>query len=215
MIGIFRSLGLILALAGGLNAAPALAADHDATARVTRFQHDLLKVMKRAEALGISGRSAELQPVIESAFHLPLMLATSSGRHWRGANGEQRANLLEAYTKMSVSTLAALFDGYSGETFETLRQRKASKRTVLVDTRINRPDDDPVNITYVAARIQGRWWIIDVIVAGGISEVTVRRSEYNLILNKDGITGLIKALQNKSDQLITKTKSDIEHAARN
>ena len=208
MTGFPRPFLLVLLLTGYLSSAPVLGADAGASALTTQFQKDLLQVMKRAETLGVAGRSAELQPVIEDTFHLPLMLATSAGDYWRGSKPNQRARLLKAYTKMSISTLASLFHNYSGETFETLRQRKASKRTVLVDTRINRPNDDPVNITYVLDRIKGRWWIIDVIVAGGISEVTVRRSEYTLILSKDGVEGLIEALQKKTDQMIASAKSD-------
>ena len=52
-----------------------------------------------------------------------------------------------------------------------------------------------------------------VIVGGGISEVTVRRSEYNRILRKDGIEGLIAALEHKSNQLIAAAKKDRERSA--
>ena len=213
MTGIPRSLVLVLALIGFMAAAPVEGADHDPSALATRFQNNLLQVMKRAEILGVSGRSRELRPVITDAFHLLLMVATSTGAPWRAATPDQRARLLASYTRMSISTLASLFDDYSGETFQTVRQRQGSTRTVLVDTRILRPDDDAVNITYVTARIKGRWWIIDVILGGGISEVTVRRSEYNRLLRKAGIEGLIAALDHKSDQLIADAKKDGERPA--
>ena len=52
------------------------------------------------------------------------------------------------------------------------------------------------------ARLGDRWWIIDVIVGGGISEVAVRRSEYQKLPAEGGIERLIAALAKKADDLI-------------
>ena len=172
------------------------------SALVQAFQSDVLEVMKRGRELGLAGRYARLAPMIESAFHLTLMIATSSSPYWRKATPEQRRRLKSAYKRMSVSILATFFDDYDGETFETVREREGPQRTVLVDTRVLRPDDDPIDISYVLVRLGERWWIIDVIVAGGISEVVVRRSEYQRLLAEGGIERLIAALDDKADKLL-------------
>lgn len=172
------------------------------SALVQAFQSDLLEVMKQGKELGLAGRSARLAPMIERSFHLTLMIATSSSPYWRKATPEQRRRLVEAYKRMSGSILATYFDDYDGETFETVREREGPQRTVLVDTRVVRPDDDPVNISYVVVRLGERWWIIDVIVGGGISEVSVRRSEYQRLLAEGGIERLISALDDKADKLL-------------
>ncbi len=172
------------------------------SALVRAFQSGLLEVMKQSKELGVAGRYARLAPMIERSFHLTLMIATSSSPYWRKAAPEQRRRLVSAYQRMSVSIVATLFDSYDGERFETFRERQGPQRTVLVDTRVVRPDDDPVNISYVVARLGERWWIIDVIVGGGISEVAVRRSEYQKLLAEGGIERLISALGRKADDLM-------------
>ena len=172
------------------------------SALVEAFQGDLLEVMKQGKELGLVGRYARLAPMIERSFHLTLMIATSSSPYWRKATPEQRRRLVGAYKRMSGSILATYFDDYGGETFETVREREGPQRTVMVDTRVVRPDDDPVNISFVVVRLRERWWIIDVIVGGGISEVTVRRSEYQKLLAEGGIERLISALDDKADKLL-------------
>ena len=172
------------------------------SALVQAFQSDLLEVMKQGKELGVAGRYARLAPMIERSFHLTLMIATSSSPYWHKATPEQRRRLVEAYKRMSGSVLATYFDDYGGETFETVREREGPQRTVLVDTRVVRPDDDPVNISYVLIRLGERWWIIDVIVGGGISEVAVRRSEYQKLLAEGGIERLISTLDDKADKLL-------------
>lgn len=169
---------------------------------VQGFQSVLLDTMKQAKALGVKGRYQRLEPAIREAFHLPLMIATASAPYWQDGTAAQRSRLLAAFHRMSASTVATLFDDYGGETFRIVRERKTAGPTVLVDTQVVRPADDPVDITFVAARLQDRWWIIDLIVGGGISEVKVRRNEYARFLREGGLDRLARALDEQADHLL-------------
>ena len=68
--------------------------------------------------------------------------------------------------------------------------------------RITGMSDGDVSLTYVAKRIGNGWKLIDVIVDDGISELTVRKSEYRRVLASDGVEGLIAALESKAGELI-------------
>lgn len=184
-------------------ALPAAAGDRGASAVVRDFQAGLLATMKEAGRLGVKGRYERLAPLIERNVHLPLMIATASSPFWRQGTKEQKQNLLAGFLRMSASTLATLFDGYDGESFRVVRERKPGGPTVLVDTEILRPDKDPIDITYVAARLRDRWWIIDIIVDGGISEVKVRRNEYLKLLTEGGLDRLTRALEDRATRLLS------------
>ena len=140
-----------------LASTPALSDNSSANGIVEGFQASLLDVMKRAKKLGVHGRFEELTPIIRNRFHLPLMIATASAPYWKAGSHEQQSKLLAAFPRMSVSTLATLFDGYSEEYFRTERERKTSGRVVIVDTQIIRKKNDPVNISYVAVDMKDRW----------------------------------------------------------
>ena len=181
---------------------PSAAQEVTPTAIVERFQGNLIAVMKDAQALGVKGRYQRLAPEINRAFHLPLMAHIATGNYWKRADQAQRDRLVEAFRRMSASILATLFDGYSGEIFETVGEKKGPQDTLLVLTKLLRVDDSAIDITYVAKKIKDRWWIIDVVVEKGISELTVRRSEYRLQLKKAGVDGLIATLNAKADELL-------------
>jgi phospholipid transport system substrate-binding protein len=183
-------------------AIPAGAAEVDPRVLVERFQGNLLAVMKEAETLGVKGRYDRLVSSIEETFYLPLMIRIASGPYWKGANQTQRSRLISAFRRMSVSRVATLFDGYAGETFEAIGEKPGPQNTLLVKTRIVIPDKSSVNLTYVAKAIKERWRLIDVIVDDGISELSVRRSEYRRVLQKEGVDGLIATLNKKADELI-------------
>lgn len=183
-------------------AVPAGAAEVEPRVLVERFQGNLLAVMKEAETLGVKGRYDRLVSSIEETFYLPLMIRIASGPYWKGANQTQRSRLISAFRRMSVSRVATLFDAYAGETFEAIGEKPGPQNTLLVETRIVIPDRPSVNLTYVAKTIKERWRLIDVIVDDGISELSVRRSEYRRVLQKEGVDGLIATLNKKADELI-------------
>ncbi len=186
-----------------LGSTPVLSDNSSAKGVVEGFQTGLLDVMKRAKKLGVKGRFETLSPIIENRFHLPLMIATASAPYWKAGSREQRSKLLAAFHRMSASTLATLFDGYNDEYFRIERERKTSGRVVIVDTQIIRKKDDPVNISYATVDLKDRWWIIDVIVSGGISEVKARRSEYSAFLKKGGLDRLAAAFESSADRLLS------------
>ena len=185
-------------------AVPAGAAEVEPRVLVERFQGNLLAVMKEAETLGVKGRYDRLVSSIEETFYLPLMIRVASGPYWKGANQTQRSRLISAFRRMNVSKVATLFDAYAGETFEAIGEKPGPQNTLLVETRIVIPDKPSVNLTYVAKTIKERWRLIDIIIDNGISELSVRRSEYRRVLQNDGIDGLIATLNKKADELIAR-----------
>ncbi len=199
-----RSLALkaLLLLAGVLTALPAAAQEHPARAVIERFQENLLAVMKDAKSLGVKGRYERLEPRIEEAFHLSLMIRIATGSFWKKATEAQRSQLVAAFKHMSTSTYANRFDGYSGEVFEIVGQRPGPQNTVLLKTRIVSSDNTSAKLTYVMKEIKDRWRIVDVLLDNDISELAVRRSEYSRLLKKEGVDALIATLNNKADGLV-------------
>ncbi|MFQ5619254.1 MAG: ABC transporter substrate-binding protein [Rhodospirillales bacterium] len=183
-------------------AVPAGAADVEPRVLVEQFQGNLLAVMKEADTLGVKGRYERLLSPIENTFYLPLMIRIAAGPYWKEANQTQRSRLVSAFRRMSVSRVATLFDAYGGETFEAIGEKPGPQHTLLVKTRIVIPDKPSVNLTYVAKTIKEKWRLIDIIVDDGISELSVRRSEYRRVLQKKGVDGLIATLNKKADELI-------------
>ena len=196
------TLKVLLLLAGVLTALPAAAQEDPARTVIQRFQQSLLAVMKEAKSLGVTGRYQRLQPRIEEAFHLPLMIRVATGSFWRKADKEQRSRLVAAFKRLSISTYANRFDGYSGQVFEIVDQRPGPQKTVLVKTRIVSPGDSPARLTYVVKEYKGQWRIVDILLDNDISELAVRRSEYRRLLRQKGVDGLIATLNDKADGLV-------------
>ena len=169
---------------------------------VERFQATLLEVMKDAKTLTVRQRYSRLRPSVEKSFHIPLMVQIASGGYWKKATSGERKQLVNAFRRMSISTLATLFDGYSGEVFKLVDEKPGPQNTTLVRTKLIKADKSTIDIAYITRPFKNGWRIIDVILDNGISELMVRRSEYRLVLKNKGILGLIKLLNGKADELV-------------
>ena len=132
------------------------------------------------------------------------MIQIAISNHWKDSTTSERRQLVNAFRRMSISILATLFDGYSGETFKLVEEKPGPQNTTLVVTKLVKSDQSTVEISYVTRQFKNGWRIIDVILDRGISELMVRRSEYRLILKNRGVAGLISVLNGKADELVSR-----------
>jgi len=150
--------------AAGLALRSAAAAPATASAVVEAFYAVLLEVMKQATSLGFEGRYRRLQPAIEAAFNLPLMIRLAVGPQWNSLTPAQQGRLLEAFRRFTVGTYASRFDGFEGEHFEVTREAPSPSGGTLVQTRLVPTKQDPVELNYLLR--QGRLVAADD--AGGV-----------------------------------------------
>ena len=206
----FSVFGILLAVFVGFSLSPVSAASGDLAARtvVEKFHDVLLGTMKDGPTLGIKGRYERLEPTIEEFFDLSLMIRVATGRRsWVSSPQGKRNDLRAAFKHMSVSTYASQFKSFSGQTFEIHGVRPGHQGTLLVATRIsNAEKDSSYKLTYVLKESRdrgGKWGIADVLLDATISQLAVRRSEYNRILKNEGVDALIATLNERANKLLT------------
>jgi phospholipid transport system substrate-binding protein len=177
------------------------------TETIDSLHERLLDVMKSAVALGYQGREAKLEPVIPEHYDVHFMAEKSVGRHWRSASDSERQRFLETFQRFMVANYAGQFDGYSGQSFETLGEEPARMDTVLVKSRLIDPEDENIELNYRMRQVDGRWKIIDVYLDGTVSELALRRSEFSGIVKREGFDALIAAIDERIAKLAAGTES--------
>jgi phospholipid transport system substrate-binding protein len=168
---------------------------------IERLHASLLEVMQNADELGYQGRYAQLEPVLEDSYDFPFMIRIAIGPTWRELDERQRAELTELFTDMSVANYAARFDGHNGERFEILGEEPGPREAVLVQSRIVRPDDEPVELNYLLKEFEDGWRIIDVLLDARYSELARQRAEFAAVLRSGGVPDLVATLERKIAQL--------------
>jgi phospholipid transport system substrate-binding protein len=189
------------ALLAGACLSVALAATPEPRQVVERLHATLLEVMQNADQLGYEGRYQRLEPVLEESYDFPFMIRIAVGRTWRELDESRRAEITELFTEMSIANYAARFDGYGGERFEILGEQPAPRDAVLVQSRIVRPDDEPIELNYLLKEFEDGWHIIDVLLDARYSELARQRAEFAAVLRDGGVPDLAATLERKIAQL--------------
>lgn len=183
----------ILLLTPALLALPALA-QSAASEVVERFHAALISVMRDAQRLSVRGRYDRLAPVMSQSFDLAAMTRIAVGPPWTGLPPAEQAALTEAFTRWSIATYAARFDGFSGESFTTTGTQTQPNGDALVRTTLNRSGgQEPVLLSYLLRGNPPR--IVDVYLTGTISELASRRAEFTALIREGGVDRVIRELQ--------------------
>jgi phospholipid transport system substrate-binding protein len=173
-----------------------------AVARIQAFYDVLLAVMKEAQKLGIRGRYEKLTPAIRATFDLAAMTRIAVGPDWTSIAPEQQTALIESFTRMTIATYANRFDGYSGERFEVEPATESRSTGRIVRTRLIQSTGEPVALNYLMRGPGDSLKVVDVYLAGTISELATRRSEFDAILKSGGPSALVESLRQQADKLV-------------
>ena len=165
---------------------------------VEKLHGVLIGVMKQADALGYQGRYDRLAPVLTELFDLPFMAEKSVGRYWKSASADERRKLVDTFTRFTIANYAGRFDGWSGQSFQTLGVEPSARGTKLVRTHLDEPDDEGVDLDYrLRQDDRGGWRIVDVYLNGTVSELALRRSEYSSLIQREGFDALLVKLDER------------------
>jgi phospholipid transport system substrate-binding protein len=173
---------------------------------VRSFYGTLLSAMKDGRTLGQSGRYARLAPVVDRTFDLPFMARLAVGSTWATLAPAQQQQLIEAFAHYVAATYADRFDSYAGEQLQVTGERPYGA-DIIVQTKIVNSNGEATTLNYLIRQNQGSWQISDVYLDGTISQLAVQRSEFNSILRREGVDGLVMALNRKVDLLRSVARS--------
>ena len=131
-------------------------------------------------------------------FDFQRMTALAVGKDWRSASVEQKQKLSNEFKTLLVRTYANALSSYKNQTVEYKPYKEDdSANEAVIKTMIVQPGKKPVDVNYSVEKIDGRWKIYDINVAG-VSLVTNYRDAFGVEIRNNGIDGLIAMLQTKN-----------------
>ena len=197
------SLGLMLAAAPVLTAFPISAAQAQAAdpsvAQVQGF-YDVLTALMKAGGTAKS-RYDKLKPAVEKAFDLPAMTATAIGPTWAGLSDADKKALIDAFSRMTIANYAKSFDSYGGEKFivDPASVTRGSDHFVKSTMK---SANDTIAFNYRLHQVGSDWKVTDVYLAGNISQMAQKRSDFAATLASGGPQALAKRINALTDQML-------------
>jgi phospholipid transport system substrate-binding protein len=202
---ILKNLSVALMLAGApaalmLETAPAQAQAADpAVAQIQGFYDALTASMKSGGTA--KSRYDRLKPAVDKAFDLQAMTATAIGPSWATASDADKKALVDAFTRMTVANYAKNFDSYSGEKFTVEPASIVRGSDHFVKSAL-KTSSDTIDFNYRMHQVGSDWKITDVLLAGSISQMAQKRSDFAATLAASGPQGLAKKMNALTDQML-------------
>ena len=174
----------------------ALAEQMSARQVVEGFQDSLIETMKQGKELGFQGRYDKLDVAVRQSHDLPKIARIVVGKQWKELTSEQQAKLEAVFSQLSISAYAHNFKDYSGESFSFISEEETGRGGIVVHTNLLIPGEKDVKFDYMMKKKDDSWQIINII-ADGVSDLALKRSDYTSVLNREGFDALIAKINEK------------------
>jgi phospholipid transport system substrate-binding protein len=182
--------------------APVIAAAQEAPDALVRRTTDEVLAIIKADKDVQSGNMAKVVQLAEQKvlphFDFERMTRLAVGRNWSQASAEQKQALVKEFRTMLVRTYSSSLSQYRNQTIDVKPTKVgAADKEALVKTAVIQQGGPPIPIDYAMAKEDSGWKVYDVVIDGA-SLVTTYRGTFNDQVQKGGIDGLLKTLQERN-----------------
>ena len=177
---------------------PASATTVDAAgAFVDRLGQDTIAVLDRV-GKDPAARQQAIAALLDESVDLELIARLCLGRHWRAASEAQREQYVDLFRANVLAVLARRMGYYTGgEKFVVTAARPAGDDAMVASEIIYTTNDPPLKIEWRVRVTEGKPIIIDVL-PEGVSLVLTYRSEFDEVVGRNGMDGLIAELRQRA-----------------
>jgi phospholipid transport system substrate-binding protein len=172
---------------------PALAKATDAGELIRGLTEEAIGILESTEQ-DSQERKTKLESLFRSSMDIPFVGKFVVGRYWRQMNEAEKAEYMEAFEHYVLSVYAGRLNEYSGESIRVLDTRPVDEIDTIVTSQLTRKDRAPVAVDWRVRQNGNDAKVIDVSVEG-VSMAMTQRQEFNSILQREGVGGLIKRLE--------------------
>jgi len=169
---------------------------------VAALEQALLHIMQMPDA-DTTTRAALLQPVLERTFDFQRMSRFIFGPRWNQFSEAQQQEFMRALLQLSCASYAANFDSYNGERFATLDAEADAPDAASQRARINRQlitNKQTVAFNYALTRTEQGWQIAN-IMAKGVSDLALKRSQYSKLYDDGGVAAVLAYISSQTERL--------------
>jgi len=165
---------------------------------VETLQKELIAAMKMGEEWDYQARYQHLAPVVRHAHHFHLVAPMVLGQNWGSLERAEKSEFLRTLEHLAIANMASNFNNHNGEQFRTLESRDLRRGQKLIHTVMERTNKSDIEFNYVLAKHRESWGIVNVIV-DGVSDLALKRADYQSIIKKEGFDELVRKLKKQID----------------
>ena len=143
---------------------------------------------------------ADLINLVKNTYNAEKMIEKIIGDTWKKTNKKDQEEIVIIFQEYIARNYFKRFNKIKNPAFNYKESKKIGEKFVLVKTDLV-VDKEEVSINYLLLFDKNKWRIFDVLLAGSISEIATKKSEFSSFISDGKITPLISALKKKNSVL--------------
>lgn len=159
---------------------------------VELLEHALLANLH--DSGGFQQRFARLRPLLDEIMAVERMARYLFGPEWPDFDVGMREQFVETFLDLSAATYADQFDEFGGERFEALAVERSGEDRAVVKRQLITGSGRQIAFDYLVIRNASGWQIVTII-ADGVSDLAVKRSQYRKMADAQGLAGVIEQIE--------------------
>lgn len=178
---------------------PAAADEKEAEMFVRSLAEQALQVL-RDEKKPLESREAQLRALLSAGFAMDTIGRYVVGVHWEKMSADQQNEYQTLFSDWTLRSYSSRLGGYKNQELEVINAVDSGKKDIFVRTRINQPSGGkPVECDWRIRKVDGQYKIVDIGVEG-ISMLLTQKREFESVLNRQGVNGLIEMLKMRNSK---------------
>ena len=141
---------------------------------------------------------AKVLELIKNTYDTHKMTGMIVGNIWQKLSSEKQNELKKVFVEYIAKNYLKRFRKMTNIKFEKIETQKINEDFRMVKTVLNIDNSENINIDYLLIKTKNKWKIFDVLLAGSVSEIATKKSEFSNFINDSSIDKLIEALKKKN-----------------
>ena len=123
------------------------------------------------------------------------------GDQWKNVSNEKRKEVIDIFEEYIAKNYVRRFSKMKDFSFVENREQNVGK-FVMVRSNLVINKSEKVSFSYLLSKDTNKWKVFDVLLAGSVSEIATKKSEFKSFIKGENIDPLIDALKKKNKDLI-------------
>ena len=138
---------------------------------------------------------------VKQNYNSEKMLSMIIGEQWKNVSNEKRKEIIDIFEEYIAKNYVRRFSKMKDFSFVENREQNVGK-FVMVRSNLVINKSEKVSFSYLLSKDTNKWKVFDVLLAGSVSEIATKKSEFKSFIKGENIDPLIDALKKKNKDLI-------------
>ena len=144
--------------------------------------------------------NSEFLKIVESSYNVEKMISAIIGGRWKNISDQNKDRLQKSFRKYIAKNYISQFRKIKNPEFRNIEEKKIGEKYWLINSKLILTNEE-IKIDYLLTFENNQWKIFDILLAGSISEIATKKSEFQKHLADGNYEVLIKKLENTKNEI--------------